>query len=529
MSLSLFSNPSTGGRAQYFCAESSKELFFLGLLLLIPFFPYFWTIVRLPYTAYNNSSDTFLYLDIAKNILSGKGGVTSFNVYQYWPGIFYPALPFVQVGLPLVLAALLLVFSTIKALILSQLLLAYLNCFLIFLLVKKIYNERALGYWVALLVASSVSLEITVLRLLTEQLSLFLTLVVLLIFVSKNGDSRRNLGIAAGLLAAGVLVRSASFFYFLAFCLVLGLSKETFVSRIKKIVWFLFCFLTPLILFEFIIYLRYSAFCPQYPQAFKNYYLSTFASGGAFFPGLPAFRPHPTKISFITSWDNIKDMAFVLSCILRVLFLFSLFRLFRIFKKRNREEILLAGLALLQISAVILFYPYMKIGEFQWTRFLLLPVICLAALGTKELKELAWKFLKKTKKIFFHSILAIVFLSNVYQSTKVVEFYWGKDSRYTKAQALSQVAAWVQQNTDKEDLIAVSEYIIGGVYLERPTIILPTYNTLNRKNLRYFLDLYKPKAVIFENTLPIASSLVACGYERATREGERFLFEIFRH
>lgn len=458
--------------------------------------------------------------------MAGRGLVTSFNVYQYWPGIFYPVLPFIHSGLSLVLAAIYFIFPTVKALIMSNFLVAFLNSYLIFLIAKKLYQDRVIAYWAAFLIAATVSMEITVLRVLTEQFSLLVLLTAVWLFVSDEHLSRKKLNLIGLLLGAGVFIRSASIIYPLAFALALLLGKREGSGRAKEVFTIFAWPLAIIAGYELFIYLRFNTFFPQYPEAFKNYYLAV-TTGGQFFSKAPVVQPDAAVLNMNYFFMNISEMSRVVFCILRALVLFSFFRFFNILKERNKGELLLFWLFVLQASSTLIFYTYMRIGEFQWTRFLLLPVIALVVFGIKALKDFSQKFFPRAKFFFFHSFLAIVFLSNFYQSYKVVEFYWQEEEKGQKAGELISALDWVKKNTGELDLIAASEYVIGGVYLERPTVALPLYNTLNRKNLADFIGIYKPKAVICEKTLLIGSELEALGYRIVQNRPKDSLLEVF--
>jgi len=491
---------------------SSKEIrrgLFFSFLFTLPLLPLIWTVLSLDYTAYNNSSDTFLYLDIAKNILAGRGPVVSFNVYQYWTGIFYPATVFIHTGFSYILAFLYALSPSISSLILFNFVIVFLNLWLIFLIAIRLYKDRALGVWAALIIASSVSVEITCLRLLTEQASLLATLFAAYIFISDDVTVRRKTITVGLLLSIGIFIRSSSVIYPLAFFAAAlcqdarsqdarAKAKPLRVRALPYILWPL----CAVALYETVVYFKFHSFFPQYPAAFKNYYLATFSGGGFFV------------------LTNLAEMSKVLFCILRVLIIFAVLRGYKVLKMSDRKERILLWLAVLQIAATILFYPYMRIGEFQWTRFLLLPVACLLLLAMDELKSFCLRFFSKTalQKLLFHSILAIVFLSNLYQSARVLEVYWKEAKTGIKVRELNAVARWVKENTKEQDLVAVSEYIIGGVYLDRPTVVLPSYKALNDNKLDVFIKIYKPQTIIFENTLPITSELERLGYKKATSE-----------
>ncbi len=511
-------------------SKAIKENLLLALILLVPFLPYILTVAKISYIAYNNSSDTFLYLDIAKNILAGRGPVCSFHVYQYEHQLFYSAIPFIHLGLPILLSVLYAVSHSVKALIAFNIPLAYLNCFMIFWIVKNLYSDKTLAYWAVFLFASTVSMEITLLRILTEQLSLTVTLVALLIFAWQKAIPRKWPFVVGILLGLGVLVRSASIVFippfFMAILLAAGTDKRV---RLRQAFEILIWPLAIVILYELFVYANFNTFFPQYPTAFRNFYLSTYITGGEFFADTPVIRPfgHPPFASHL--FANFTEMTYTLFCILRVLIVFFLLRIPRLFKERNRIELFLFWVVVFQITSAIFFYSYIRIDEFQWTRFLLLPVISLIVLGAKGLRDFCGRFFPRTKFFLFHAILSIIFLSNFYQSYKVLEAYWEEAKYGRKVVNLEAIAGWVRANTGTQDMIAVSaEYIIGGVDLDRPTVSLPFGKTLNSNNLRDFINIFRPKAVIFERTLSLGAELRRLGYREAENWPQNSLFLVFQ-
>lgn len=497
-----------------------REALGLFLLVLVPLLPYLVTACRLSYLAYNNSSDSFLYFDIARQLARGDGFLLTFNPYQYWPGISYPALSFVHVGYPLFLSALRLFLPSIQQLIYFNFVFAFVNSYLIYLIARKLYDDRVVAAWSVCLIAATVSMEITLLRLLTEQMSLLLVLAAALFFISKKELSVRRLAALGFLLGAGFFIRASAILYCFIFFLAALFSKEEAGRRGFKI---LFLLLIPLLvagLYEIFVFLRYGALFPEYPEAFKSYYVATFFTGAKFFPQMPVIRPAGEAVSLFYG-VNARDMARVLFCILRFLLFFSLLRCGHVLKTRQRGEVLLLGLALAPIATTVLFYPYMRVAEFQWTRFLLLPVISLILLGVKGWREAVLRLSPGLKRFAFHSVLAIVFAANFYQSGRVLAVYWKKDEARGRVASLKAVSEWVRSNTQDRDLVAVSIFLLGRVYLDRPTVVLPLYNALNTKNLRDFLSIYKPQAVIFEKTAPegLGRDLAQSGYKKGEPPG----------
>ena len=529
--MSSYSKPTLieRGEASAQIGEASPRIILLlSLFFVLPLLPYLVTALRLHYTAYNNSSDTFIYFDIARNFAQGRGLVLSFNPYQYWESVFYPAMPFVHVGFSIFLSLLYFFLPSIQKLIYFNFIFAFINTWLIYLIVKKIFSDRALAAWVGCILAASVSMEITLLRLLTEQLSLFVTLVSICLFVSKEELNRRDLFVIGVLLGIGFLIRASSIVYPLAFFLAVFFARKRPAFKLAEfslILW-------PLVIavsYAALIYLRYGAMFPEYPKAFHNYYTATFITGGGFFAQQPVIRAVMKNSLDTVYFLNMRDMFLVLFCIVRVLLFFAIARFFNIFKTRKKDELLLFWLSFVAAVSTLLFYRYNIVAEFQWTRFLLLPVVCLLALGAAGLRDTAQRFLPKTRRLFFHMVLFIIFVSNFYQSWRVLEVYWKKDEAREWVASLDTVYQWVRINIAPADTVAVSLFLLGRVYLERPTVILPQHKALNFENLRNFLLIYKPKAVIFENTMPLRFELdlARFGYKKAVSSPLGGVFWVF--
>ncbi len=505
-----------------------RENLRLALLLFLPLVPYLFVVTRLSYIAFSNSSDSFLYLDIAKNIVSGRGFIVSFNAYEYWPGGIHPALPFVGVVFPVVLAGLSFFLHSVQALTVFNFLPAYVNFLLIYLIAQKLYRDRTVSLWAVFLTAAMVATEVTVLRILTEQLSLLVTLVALYIFLRDDAFSRLKLSGVGLLLGFGALLRPSTIYYPLVFSLALLVSRQTPAVRRKNIFFFLFwSFILP-VLYEALIYAKFNTFFPQYPSAYKNYYLATYSTGGYFLPQAPAVRPFLTNAFSSYVLNNMFHMGFILFAVLRVLIVFSFFRLLRVFKERPLGELIFLGLIVFQILGILFFYPYLKINQFELVRFLLLPLIGLILFGIKEFKAFTERFFPNTKSFLFSSILLILLFSNIYQTSKTLEIYWQED-KAGKVKDLKAAADWVRQNTKDRDLIAASEYLYSAVYLARPVVALPAHKLLNTNNLNQFLRIYQPRVVIFDKSYPLGveDQLEMSGYQKVKNWPKGSVFMAF--
>jgi len=501
-----------------------KDLLFYLLLffcLVVVLLPSFLTAVFLDPAVYNNSSDTFLYLDIARHLQAREGFLCTFNVYQFWRGIAAPAVPFVHVGLSVLLAGALSLGLSLKGLILGAFAPAIVNGLLVAAIALRIYRDRGVAFWASVILAGSVCIQITVLRILTEPWSLFITLSAILIFVSKKEWNSLSLAGLAGLLFFGFLVRSAAVFYPYVFALAMVTARPGEDKPWRQAIFFVAIYTALLLLWEWFILWRYGFIFPQYPLAFKNYFWATRLTGGMFLDKTPALMPFSQGTGFVSLVRaNTAQMFYVLFCVLRVLVIPAFWAVFVILRRGSRAEKLLLFLAVAQMAASVWFYPYMIMGEFSWTRFLLLPAACLLILGGRGLKDFCARFLPKTGRIFFHVVFAVILFANIYQAVRVLDVYWQEDKAHVKETSLKAAKEWVLSHTKKGELAAPTEYVVGNVDLERPVIVLPSHNMLSLNNLNDFFRIFSPQVLVFEYTLPLDRYLLASeGYVRMFQAG----------
>lgn len=513
--------------------NNGKNIFFeyllIAFVITLPFSLYFFTVANFSYVAFNNSSDSFLYLDIAKNISSGLGPVVSFNIYRFWPGVFYPALPYVHVVFPLVLSLFYSITCCTQALFFFNLVIGFFNIILIYKIVKKVYGDSLVALWTALLVATSVSTAMTVIRLLTEQISLTVTLLTMIFFISYRRFSAWRVFVVASILALGVFVRSATIYYPFVFVFAILFSRLENRHKIKEA---LILFLWPIIiigLYEWFVLLKFGFLFPQYPAAFKNYYLATYFLGGDFFNQLPVTRiPEGVFVIPGYAWKNLVEMCFVVFCMLRIFVFFIPSAFIRTIKEKRHEELLFFWMVIIQTSAVIFYYRFFDIAEMDWVRFLLVPIIFLAAMAIREFSLFCGRLFPRTKTLLFNAALCIVLASNFYQTYETLKVYWTEAAlRPQKIEELKKIEGWIKDNTDDLALIAASEYVLGKVYFDRPCVNLPEYNLLNDNNLSSFLSIYKPEAVVFQRDLGLGQKLEGAGYKKRDILGPESYFLIY--
>ncbi len=505
------------------------------LLSSFPLIPAFFSVLKLSYINYTNCSDVFFYLDIAKNIAQGRGLVTSFNYYCYWPGIFFPALKFVHIGFPLFLSPYFLFFKSIEPLFFLNFIIGFINSVLIYKIVKRLYGDKTLAFWSVILVASTVSWQLTVFRILTEPLSLFFVLLSLWLFFPclevrpTNDILKKNTLLIGGLLSLSFFVRSAALFIPLVFFFSYVFSQKSGKIKVAQSLPFLILPYGVIFIYGIMVFLKFHSFPLQYPLAFKNFYLATYSCGGGFSPNAPVCRPACLELAiFKNISNNFLTEAKILFCMLRLLLLFSIFKVIKIFMKREPVEFIFAGLSACQILITPFLYFYVSLSEFEWTRFLLMPMIFLMILGIKGFREFCSNYFPKTKNILFISVLSIILLSNFYQSVQVLTAYAQEAKKGIKEQELKSLRAWVSRQTKNLDLIAATDYILSNVDLDRPVVSIPTSRLLTKTNLENFITIYKPKVFVFEDTLHIQDVLTALGCSFEKNDGRESRILIYR-
>jgi hypothetical protein len=90
------------------------------------------------------SPDASGYLDMGRNLFSGKGPVISYNLYQFWQGKYYPFLPYTHPIFPIV-AWLILTWGGVRAVIDFNIVLLAVNCVMLYKIVR-LYADYLSGF-----------------------------------------------------------------------------------------------------------------------------------------------------------------------------------------------------------------------------------------------------------------------------------------------------------------------------------------------------------------------------------------------
>ncbi len=164
------------------------------------------------------TADACIYLDIGRNIFSGHGFTTSYNLYQFWAGqTRFPALPLFPPMFPLLAGLIWKLTYSVQATIFLNVVIAGLNCVLLFYILNMVYNRSEVSFWSVFLVSISLPMQQTSMFAWSEQ-SAFLCVLMAVYMLLKDPEPENSRLIKTGLmLGIGFLVRIDIIFILPAF------------------------------------------------------------------------------------------------------------------------------------------------------------------------------------------------------------------------------------------------------------------------------------------------------------------------
>ena len=462
------------------------------------------------------SPDASGYLDMGRNLFSGKGAVVSYNLYQFWPGRSHPFLPYMQPIFP-VMAGLIWSLFDIKAVIGFNIGLFAVNCVLLYKLLRLRADVLTSGLVVLFMGFSPVLIN-TAIWPWTEQLHLFFLLSAILLYL---GYKKSHFWVGA-ILALSCLVRVAGFYNVFAFgaaiLMLQGWSKEACRDYVKIAAGFL----TVLLPYEAFCFIRYGIFYPEYLAAAKTYRMAGIAAGAFYSDGFPVLNMP------LVAGDTLANIRQHLAGFMTAFGIFKfVFVLAPVYVALNflKTRTPLLIIFFLQGVCTMLFY----MGSLSWLpdietdRYSLIPFIALGSIGFLAIRAiLDALFSGKAKRgapIAF-SLAALLFLSLGFRSyVPFRHFYMHTYPEMHKAyrESRDEIYAWIKENTAKDDLIA-SYFSADAFLLERPFVSLPSGAALTHKDLISFLDIYRPEYILTPHE-EFALFLKERGFVEARRSG----------
>lgn len=444
-----------------------------------------------------NSSDACTYIDIARNLLENRGFVCSYNVYQYWPGAYYPAWTFMQPLFPLLAAAVWFFVPSVHSVMILNVFICGLNVILLYLIVQKLYDEK-LAFWSALLVSVMYPVRMTAVMPWTEHLHLLFFLLAI-IALSKNGVFRPCF-VAGILIGASVLVRVSGFFFVFILAAAFLVTERSRSSLVKKLSFFCAGFLLVMAPYEAFCLLRYDLFYPEYPIAAKNFTLAAI-SGGEY----SSLRPVLTAkimpdFSFSSLTQVLKNVFMFAAAFIKdwplILIVTLAYRSIKILSRKVFLEILLLFLGIGHIALFSFSFWWLPENLLETHRYLLIPLAMLAPIAVKGLMDagdlLKEAFETRYKYIYFPVICSCLFVFFSYPGIKMshnrMKLLFYEDRKET---ALRKTAEFFRDRTGENDIIATSEYQ-EQYGLSRPVVSIPEGKAENEENIMKFIEIYKP-------------------------------------
>lgn len=452
----------------------------------------------------NDTADACGYLDITRNIISGKGIVTSYNLYQYWPGnIYYPALPYMQFLFSIIITPVYYIFRTIESVSVFNVFIAGLNSVLLYIFLSRYYRKN-LAFWAAFLVGIAPQMQFTSIFPWTEQMHICFLIAGLMMAISgieKGSNSR--LFSSGVMMCLGYFVRVANLYAVAAFLISFWFLRKNYKGMLNKAAIFTAGFMAVLIPFQAFCLIKYKVFYPEYPSISVVYRLSKLIPGAYYSHIKPVLRILPLnptyKIHLFLKYFMPHITDFLINLGLIVFFVIPL--AIWVFRRRRIVEVFLFTLSITTIIFYVLTFYWLPVVEIF--RYSLIPVISLLPLVLIMAWEVKTIFKKEYLNRLFGNwvfILIVSILAFVY-TKEAVEWNIGRgSSNYIHKRKYfyglqHEVLSWVDNNAGQEDLIA-TDLVQNTHFLGRPIVSLPIGMAMGTKNIADYLDIYKPRLIL---------------------------------
>jgi len=466
------------------------------------------------------------YLDMGRNLFSGKGAVISYNLNQYWPGKYYPFMPYMH---PVygIIAGLVYLLLGLKAVIGFNIFLHAVNCILLYIILR-LYSDRITSLLIALFIGFSKSIIFPAIAPLTEPLHLIFLLSAIFIYLRFE---KANFWVGV-ILALSCLVRVSSFysvFAFAAAALVLkGFSKEALRDYGRLFLGFSMIFIT----YELFCYFRYGVFYPEYLGAAKVYKSAEVYTGAFYKDGIPVLNMPAIKLGMDIIGKNIRSnfTGFINSygTVKYVMLLAPFCFVYNLKRRKSPLVVIFFFQGLFLLLGYTLFHSWSAVYEFD--RFSVITIMTLGAVGFLSLKEIIDRSLFRIgarkaaiSAVIFIAIFSFFFYFQIrsYMAFRnfMTEVFPRQEAAYRENR--DEVYGWIRENTGSDDLIA-SHFLADAFLLERPFVSLPPGNALDEKNFSDFLNIYKPEYILTYNE-DLAGYLKGKGSIEVQRKGTLIL------
>ena len=224
-----------------------------------------------------NTADASTYLNIAENIASHQGFVVSYNLYQFFTGLYHPIWPYMQSLYPLLCSFVFVLHGGIEQVIKLNVLILGINACLVLYIIQKFMPTRFNVLFLFFLVFSF-NFFISALYAWTEQFH-FLCFMLTFILFLKFKDRPGHLWCLGVLNGFCLLIRAAHLYNFLAYLPVILMGKGPLGQKLKRAFFFAGGFILVYVLYQLFSLMAYHAVYPEYARSGANYSIARFYAG----------------------------------------------------------------------------------------------------------------------------------------------------------------------------------------------------------------------------------------------------------
>ncbi len=446
------------------------------------------------------TADAGTYLNIAENIASHKGFVTSFNIYQFFITHDHPLWPYIPPLYPLLCSLVFMLHGGIEQVIKLNILILGINTALIFYIIQTLVPSR-FNLLFLIFLLFSFNFYHSALFPWTEQFHLLLFLISFILFLrfSKQPRWLGWLGIINGVL---FLIRVSQTYSILAYLLVILVTDDKIQVRLKNAFIFTAGFMMVFVPYQLFNCLAYHSFFPQYIKPAAEYSLAGISNLSTYRPGVLGIY-NPLGIRF--SMANIRYFYEHLIRFGSTFFLFLIPVLASLspsrFKKEERYFILNC---LCQSAFIVIGY---SLG-FSWQpkiealRYSLIPFILIGLAGW-----LCFYKLFLTSAASWKKFLAVVILVNL---AFFSVYHYGEFRQRCMTHLRGEKPyfgdlygsyRWIDHHLP-EDILISSDEDQEAYFMHRPFISMPPGESFNCINLSLYDRMYSPDFYLLSSSIP---------------------------
>ena len=438
-----------------------------------------------------NTADASSYLNVAENIASHKGFVTSYNLYESFKTFYHPIWPYMQLLYSLLCALVFKFHGTIEQVIKVNIFLLGVNSALIFYIIQKLIPTRLNVFFIFFLVFSS-NFFISALYPWTEQFYFFCFIITFILFLKYTKSPKHLIGLGF-LNGVWMLIRVAHLYNFLGFLPVFFIGKDPLRRKLHRAFCFAGGFMAAYGLYQLFCLISYHVFYPAYAQGAAGYGLARLTGAIIYNPdkaGIQIFLGSFFSLkSFWCMGEHLRDFYFQMPFFLWPALVYYFLPV------NKRQDGGLVALCFSQSIFTVLGYSwtfYWLPYHFESLRYSLIPYVLMSLAGWYCLYQ-GLSFLKSPGRKWVAGLALVSLLYPqvdqfiAFKSNLLKHPLWERP--YYKD--LLGSYNWIDKNLPKAILVASNEDQ-EGYFMHRPFISTPPGKSFNCTNLALYNSIYSP-------------------------------------